>query len=120
MMFAFPGIVGRRSFVLRNSEVAMIELMFQQPLSPAGGTLGSTLLALLPVVVLLVLLAVFRLTAWLAVAIAGVATFLLAVLVWDAPFGNAVQAWFYGSLTGIWAVDWIVFWGVMIFNVMTV
>ena len=96
----------------------MLELAFQQPLEPAGGALGSTLIALVPVAMLLILLAALRLTAWAAVLAAGVVTFLLAVLVWDAPVGNAAQAWFYGSLTGIWAVDWIVFWGVMIFNTM--
>ena len=41
----------------------MVELVFQQPLTPAGGTLGSTLLALVPVAILLTLLALFRLTA---------------------------------------------------------
>jgi TRAP-type uncharacterized transport system fused permease subunit len=38
---------------------------------PLNSTLGSTLVALLPLALLLVLLAIMRVTAWLAPAIAG-------------------------------------------------
>jgi lactate permease len=93
---------------------------FTQTLNPAGGTAGSTLLALAPVAVLLVLLAVFRMTAWLAVIIGSAVTWLLAVFVWNMPFGKGGLAYLYGSATGIWAVDWIVFWGLIIFNTLVV
>ncbi len=90
-------------------------LAFEQLKLPLGGVLGSTLLALLPVAALLVMLAVFRVTAWLAVIIGSVITLLLAVLVWKAPFVDSLKAYSFGSLTGILAVDWIVFWGVVIY-----
>jgi lactate permease len=93
---------------------------FQQQLSPVGGTLGSTLLALVPVVVLLGLLAGLRLSAWQAVGIGSVLTFLMAVLVWGAPSGSALTAYGLGAATGFWSVDWIVFWGVVIYNTMVV
>ena len=52
---------------------------FTQLLTPADGVVGSTLLALVPVFSLLVLLAVLRVTAWLAVIIGSVITVLLAL-----------------------------------------
>jgi lactate permease len=44
--------------------------MFHQILSPAGNLALTWLLALMPVVLLLVLLAVFRVSAWLAALLA--------------------------------------------------
>src|SRR6202020_156121 len=93
--------------------------MFQQLLNPTGNLLFTWLLALVPVVVLLVLLAVFKVSAWISVLIGSIVTFLLAALVWGMPIGTGLRAYFYGSLTGIWAVDWITFWGVMLFNSIT-
>jgi lactate permease len=93
---------------------------FTQTLNPVGGTAGSTLLALVPVAVLLVLLAVFRLTAWVAVIIGSAVTWLLAAFVWGMPFAKGGLAYLYGSATGVWAVDWIVFWGLIIFNTLVV
>src|SRR5919205_2310951 len=91
---------------------------FTQELHPAGGVTGSTLLALVPVFTLLVALAFLRVTAWLAVIIGSIVTILLALLVWDVPFGDAMQSYFFGTATGFWAVNWIVFWGVVIYNTM--
>lgn len=93
---------------------------FHQVLNPAAGVLGSTLLALIPVVALLVLLAVFRVTAWLAVIIGSIVTYGLAVLVWGAPTSTTGKAYLYGALQGVWSIDWIVFWGVIIFNTLVV
>ena len=74
------------------------------------------IVALIPVVVLLVLLAVFRISAWLAVLIGSIVTFLLALVVWRMPLEDGILAYVYGSATGIWNVNWITFWGVMLFN----
>jgi lactate permease len=94
--------------------------MFQQILNPTGNLFITWLLALAPVVVLLVLLAGFRISAWKSVLIGAVFTFVLAVVVWRMPVGAGLRAYIYGSLTGAWAVDWITFWGVMLFNSLTV
>jgi lactate permease len=91
---------------------------FEQILDPLGTVLGGTLLALVPVAVLLILLAGFRMTAWQAVIIGSVVTILLGVLVWQAPFGSSMGAYGLGMLTGLWSVDWIVLWGVVIYNTM--
>jgi lactate permease len=93
--------------------------MFQQLLNPSGNLFVSWLLALIPVVVLLVLLAVFRLSAWISVLIGAIVTFILAAAVWGMPLADGIKAYVYGALTGIWAVDWITFWGVMLFNSLT-
>ena len=89
---------------------------FVQSLNPAHSTLGSTLIALVPIVLLLVLLPVLRMSAWQAVIIGSVVTILLAVTVWNAPVGGTFAAWGVGAGTGIWSIDWITFWGVIIYN----
>jgi lactate permease len=93
---------------------------FTQQLTPVGGITGSTLLALVPVFALLALLALLRVTAWLAVILGSVVTLVLALAVWDVPTGDAFKSYLYGAATGAWAVDWIVFWGVIIFNTLVV
>lgn len=89
--------------------------MFHQILDPLQSIGLTTLVALVPVALLLVLLGIFRMTAWLAVIIGSLATILLATAVWHTPVGSAMTAYWYGGLTGIWAVDWITFWGVTMY-----
>jgi lactate permease len=90
--------------------------MFTQILDPTGNLLVTWLVALIPVLLLLFLLAGLRMSAWLAVLIGSIVTFLLALWVWKMPLGDGALAYLYGSATGIWNVDWITFWGVMLFN----
>jgi lactate permease len=91
---------------------------FTQQLIPLNSTLGSTIVALLPLALLLVLLAVMRVTAWLAVIIGAIVTIIMAITIWGAPVGPTFGAWAIGAATGIWSIDWIVFWGVVIYNVL--
>src|ERR671931_152508 len=104
----------------RRTRDERMALAFTQELHPAGGVTGSTLLALVPVFTLLVALAVLRVTAWLAVIIGSVVTILLALFVWDVPTGDTFRSYFYGTAIGAWAVAWIVFWGVVLYNTMVV
>ena len=90
--------------------------MFQQTLNPAGNLWLTVLIAMVPFAALLCMLAALRLTAWLATILGGVLTILLGVFVWHAPFGDTLRSYFYGGLTGFWAIDWITFWGLIIFN----
>ena len=94
--------------------------MFNQIVDPLGSLGLTCLVALIPVVLLLVLLAVFRMTAWLAVLIGSVVTFVLAAWVWKMPTDDGMRAYLYGSATGVWNVDWITVWGVMLFNTLGV
>ena len=90
--------------------------MFQQVPDPLGNLFLTWLVALIPVIVLLLLLAVFRVSAWLATLIGSLVTFLLAAWVWHMPVDSGVTAYLNGSFTGIQNVDWITFWGVVLFN----
>jgi lactate permease len=94
--------------------------MFTQIVDPIGNLGLTCLVALIPVVLLLVLLAVFRVSAWLAVLIGSIVTFVLAAWVWQMPLDTGAQAYVYGSATGVWNVDWITFWGLMLFNTLNV
>jgi lactate permease len=90
--------------------------MFTQTVDPTGNLGLTCLVALIPVIFLLVLLAVLRVSAWLAVLLGSIVTFVLAVWVWHMPLEDGARAYFYGSATGVWNVDWITFWGLMLFN----
>src|SRR5215831_2330218 len=94
--------------------------MFTQLIDPLNNLTLTCLVALIPVVFLLVLLAVFRVSAWLAVLLGAIVTFVLAVLVWKMPVDVGTQAFLHGSATGVWNVDWITFWGLILFNTLNV
>lgn len=90
--------------------------MFQQTLNPAGNLWLTVLIAMIPFAALLYMLAALRLTAWLATILGGVITIALGVSVWHAPLASTLKSYLYGGLTGFWAIDWITFWGLIIFN----
>ena len=90
--------------------------MFEQVLNPAGNLWLTVLIALVPLIALLFMLAVLRMTAWLATILVGVITIPLGVLVWHAPLANSLKSYLYGGLTGFWVINWITFWGITIFN----
>src|SRR6266704_6040313 len=90
--------------------------MFHQVLNPTGNLGLTVLAALIPVIVLLVMLAVFRITAWLATLIGSILTLIVAIALWHLPLSNGIQSYLISSVNVIWSVDWITFWGVVIFN----
>ncbi len=94
--------------------------MFTQQIDPLGNLTLTCLVALVPVVSLLVMLAVWRLPAWLATLLGSALTFLLALWIWKMPFDNGARAYVYGAATGVWNVDWITFWGMVLFNTLAV
>jgi lactate permease len=94
--------------------------MFSQILDPAGNLFLTWVLALIPVAALLFMLAVLRWSAWIATLVGSIITFALALWVWHMPLHDGTLAYLYGSATGIWNVDWITFWGVMLFNTLVV
>ncbi|HYB32506.1 MAG TPA: L-lactate permease [Steroidobacteraceae bacterium] len=93
--------------------------MFTQLIDPLGNLTLTCLVALIPVVLLLVLLAVFRWPAWLATLVGSIVTFALAAWVWQMPLDEGTHAYAYGAATGVWNVDWITFWGMMLFNTLS-
>ncbi|HLI39280.1 MAG TPA: L-lactate permease [Streptosporangiaceae bacterium] len=94
--------------------------LFHQVLDPLGNVAGDTLLALVPVATLLFLLAVVRMSAWRAVIIGSAVTIVLGIAAWQAPAGATFASYGLGAATGFWSIDWIVFWGVIIYNTLVV
>jgi lactate permease len=90
--------------------------MFTQILDPTGNLFITWLVALVPVVALLFMLAGLRWSAWLATLVGSLLTLVLALWIWKMPLDEGIRAYLYGSATGVWNVDWITFWGVMLFN----
>ncbi|HXQ25712.1 MAG TPA: L-lactate permease [Candidatus Acidoferrales bacterium] len=90
--------------------------MFEQSLNPTGHLWLTVAAALIPLIALIFMLAVFRITAWIASIVGGAITILMGVFVWHAPFAGTMKSYLYGGLTGIWSIDWITFWGLIIFN----
>lgn len=94
--------------------------MFQQIIDPFHNLFLTWLVALIPLALLLVLLAVFRWSAWTATLVGSLVTLLLGWTVWKMPIGRGIHAYLHGSATGVWNVDWITFWGVVLFNTLVV
>src|SRR5260370_23143353 len=94
--------------------------MFTQTLVPLGSLWLTVLVAFVPLLVLLTMLAGFRVTAWPATLVAGLVTAALGVWIWHAPADMMARAYLYGGLQGTWAVNWIVFWGLTIYNTLVV
>jgi lactate permease len=94
--------------------------MFTQLIDPLNNLGLTCLVALIPVVFLLTLLAVFRYPAWLATLLGSIVTFLLALWVWKMPLADGAHAYLYGAATGVWNVDWITFWGLILFNTLSI
>ncbi len=90
--------------------------MFEQVLNPAGHLWLSVLISLVPLMALLFMLAVLRMTAWLATILVGAITIPLGILVWHAPLVSTLKSYAYGGMTGFWVIDWITFWGLILFN----
>jgi lactate permease len=90
--------------------------MFEQILNPTRHLWLTILISLVPLLALILMLAVFRVTAWLATIIGGVVTIALGAAVWRVPLANAMKSYLLGGMTGVWSIDWITFWGLIIFN----
>jgi lactate permease len=95
-------------------------ILFTQVIDPLQNLTLTCLVALIPVVSLLVLLAVFRMPAWLATLLGSIITLVLALFIWRMPVHDGSLAYLYGAATGVWNVDWITFWGMMLFNTLAV
>src|SRR6202008_3699877 len=94
--------------------------MFTQIIDPLDNLTITCLVALIPVVSLLVMLAVFRMPAWLAAPTGPGVPFVLGLAVGKMPMDQGSHAYLYGAATGVWNVDWITFWGMMLFNTLSI
>jgi lactate permease len=84
--------------------------MFQQLLTPIGGSLGlSFIVAILPVVTVLVLLGILRRPAWQAALAGLIVGLIVAVGGWQLPMNLALDSVVNGMVFAVWPVMWIVF-----------
>jgi len=92
--------------------------MFEQLLTPVGGSLLlSFLVAALPVVTVLVLLGVFRRAAWQASLAGLVVGLIIAVAVWQFPIGLALTTIANGAVFAVWPIMWIVVNALLLYNI---
>ncbi len=89
--------------------------MYIQPKLFFGDPVLTIIIDLTPIILLFVLLAGLRLSAWKATLIASLFTLFLAMAI-GAPPDQTATAWAIGALFGIWSISWLIFWGVVWFN----
>jgi lactate permease len=95
--------------------------MFHQLLQPVGGSLfWSFLVASIPVFVVLILLGVVRLPAWQAALAGLVSALIVATTIWRMPVDLALTSVAAGATFALWPVMWIVFNGLILYNVTVV
>jgi lactate permease len=95
----------------------MVLADYQQDYSPLGDSLGlSSLIAVLPLLVLFVLLGVLRMKAWLASLIGLAVAAVLAVAVYSMPVGDALNSGLLGAAFGFFPIMWIVINAIWVYN----
>ncbi|WP_349281587.1 L-lactate permease [Polaromonas hydrogenivorans] len=83
-------------------------MMWQQIYDPFGNMFISTLLAAIPVVVMLVCLGFLHIKAHIAAGLGLIAAILVAVFAYGMPADMAGRAALYGGFTGLLPIGWIV------------
>jgi lactate permease len=92
--------------------------MFHQLLTPVGNSLAlSSLTAALPVLAVVLLLGVFRRPAWQAALAGLIVGLVVAVGPWQMPLPLAMRSVMYGATFALWPVMWIVFNGLLLYNI---
>ena len=83
-------------------------MIWQQVYDPFGNMVVSTLLAAIPVVVMLVCLGFLHMKAHLAAGLGLLAALVVAVFAYGMPVGMAGRAAVFGAFTGLLPIGWIV------------
>src|SRR5262245_35374525 len=91
--------------------------MWQHNYDPFGNPVISTIVAALPIFVLLLLIGVLRKPAWMS-ALAGLATGLVvAIAAYGMPANLAMSSAVMGGAFGLLPIGWIVFWAVVLYRI---
>jgi len=92
--------------------------MWTQNYTPVADSLGlSTLVAAIPIFVLVLLLGILRKPAWIASLTGLAAAALLAGGVYHMPAGPLFGAILYGGLFGLFPIGWVVFTAVLLYRI---
>ena len=83
-------------------------MLWSQTYNPFGSPVLSTLVAAIPIVVLLGLIAAGKVQAYIAAILALIAAFLVATFVFHMPAGMAAKATGLGIMTGLFPIGWII------------
>ena len=83
-------------------------LVWPQIYDPVGNPVLSTLMAAVPVVVMLAALAFFHVKAHLAALLALASALLISIFAFDMPAGMAGSAALFGAANGLLPIGWIV------------
>jgi len=95
----------------------MVIADYQQDYSPVADSLGlSSLIAIIPLLVLFVLLGVVRMRAWLSSLIAVAVAVVLAVWVYSMPVLDALNSGLWGAAFGFFPIMWIVINAIWVYN----
>jgi L-lactate transport len=92
--------------------------MWQQTYTPIMHSVGiSSLVAALPIFVLLLLLGVFRKPAWMAATAGLLAAMIVSVAAYGMPVNLMLSSIGYGAAFGLFPIAWIVFWAVVLYRI---
>src|SRR5690606_32448871 len=91
--------------------------MWTQTIDPTGQLWLSAVIDVIPIVVFLLCLMVFKLTGLVAGAIATVLQIIVAVWVFGMPVGSVLGAGLYGILTAVWPIAFIVVMAVWLYKI---
>ncbi len=83
-------------------------MVWQQTYNPLGSAILSTLVAAIPIVVLLGLIAAGKIQAHIAAVLALAAAFAVVVIVFGMPVDKAAKATGLGIMTGLFPIGWII------------
>jgi L-lactate permease len=82
-----------------------------------GGLAVSALLAAIPTLLLLYLLAAKRKASWIAATAGLAATLVLAIGAYRMSFRHAFSSAAYGACFGLFPISWIVFWALVLYEI---
>lgn len=92
--------------------------MFEQVYEPVAGNLWlSALVAVIPIAILFILLAVVRMAAHWASLVSLAVALIIAVAVYGMPVGLALDSTLYGAAFGLFPIVWIVINAIFIYNI---